>query len=109
MTKVGSEWPKWGRNGPSVLDTYFMYLFEARAVRNGYCICDNRAVYKNTSMHKSQLRKKHHIISYHMSREAVASGACRMEKKDTDTNLSDLFTKLLLRPRRELLLESFTY
>ena len=43
-----------------------------------------------------------------MSREAVASGACSMEKEDTDTNLSDLFTKVLPLPRREILLESFT-
>ena len=71
--------------------------------------CDNEAVYKNASTPESQLRKKHHSISYHMSREAVASGACRMAKEDTETNLSDLFTKVLPRPRRELLLDSFTY
>ena len=41
---------------------------------------DNEAVYKNASTPKSQLRKKHHSILYHMSREAVASGACRMAK-----------------------------
>ena len=94
MTQVGSEWSKWGRNGPSALDTYFIYLFEARAVRNGYIICDNEAVYKNASTPESRLRKKHHSILYHMSREAVASGACRMVKEDTETNLSDLFTKV---------------
>ena len=109
MTQVGSEWPKWGQNGPSELDTYLMYFFEARAIRNGYRICDNEALYKNASTPESQLRKKHHSISYHMSREAVASGACRMAKEDTETNLSDLFTKVLPRPRRELLLDSFTY
>ena len=38
--------------------------------------CDNKAVYKNASMPESQLRKKHHSISYHMSREAVADGSC---------------------------------
>ena len=57
--------------------------------------CDNEAVYKNASTSESQLRKKHHSISYNMSREAVASGACRMAKEDTETNLSDLFTKVL--------------
>ena len=72
-------------------------------------LCDNEAVYKNASTPKYQLRKKHQIISYHMIREAVASGACRMEKEDTDTNLSNLFTKVLPQPRRELLLDSFTY
>ena len=72
-------------------------------------LCDNKAVYKNAPTPKYQLRKKHHSISYHMSREAVASGACRMAKEDTDTKLSDLFTKVLPLPRSELLLDSFTY
>ena len=38
-------------------------------------LCDNEAVYKNASTPESHLRKKHHSISYHMIREAVASGA----------------------------------
>ena len=71
--------------------------------------CDNEAVYKNESTPKYQLRKKNHSILYHMSREAVSSGACSMAKEDTETNISHLFTKVLLRPRRELLLYSFTY
>ena len=41
MSVTGSKWPKWGQNGPSTLDTYLMYLFEERAIRNGYLICDN--------------------------------------------------------------------
>ena len=86
-----------------------MYFFEARAVRNSYPIYDNEAVYKNASMPESHLRKKHHSISYNMSREGVASGTCRIAKEDTETNLSDLFTKVLPLPRRELLLDSFTY
>ena len=71
--------------------------------------CDNEAVYKNASTPESQLKKKHHSISYHMSREAVASGACRIAKEDTETNLLDLFTKVLTRVRREFLLNKFTY
>ena len=70
---------------------------------------ENEALYKNASTPESQIRKKHHSISYHMSREAVASGACIMVKEDTETNLPYLFTKVLPRPRRELLLDSFTY
>ena len=70
---------------------------------------DNEAVYKNTSTPKYHIRNKHHSISYHMSREAVSSGAFMMTKEDTETNLSDIFTKVLPRPRRELLLNSFTY
>ena len=66
--------------------------------------CDNEAVYKNASMPESQLRKKHHSIASHMSRDSVVSGATRIAKEDTETNLADLFTKLLPRQRRELLL-----
>ena len=43
-------------------------------------LCDNEALYKNAPTPESQLRKKHHNISYNMSREAVSSGACRMKK-----------------------------
>ena len=73
-----------------------------------YMFCDNKAVYKNASMPESQLWKKHHHIAYHMRRESVASGASRIAKEDTETNLADLFTKVLPRPRRELFLNKFT-
>ena len=43
MGVTGSEWPKWGQNGPSALDTYLMYLFDAQAVRNGYSIFEARS------------------------------------------------------------------
>ena len=43
MGVTGSEWPKWGRNGPSALRTYLMYLFEAQAVGNGYRILEDRS------------------------------------------------------------------
>ena len=72
-------------------------------------VCGTEAVYKNSSTPKSQLRRKHHSILYHTIREAVASGAYSMAKKYTDTELSNIFTKVLPQPRRELLLESFTY
>ena len=72
-------------------------------------ICENEAVYKNASTPESQLRKRNHSISYQISREAVFIGACRMAKEYTETNLSNLFTKVLPRPRRELLLDSSTY
>ena len=38
MAEVGLEWPKWNWNAPSVLDTYLMYLFNVKAVRNSYSI-----------------------------------------------------------------------
>ena len=63
--------------------------------------CDNEAVYKNTSISESVLRKKHHSISYHRCREAVTAGAVRIAKEGTKTNLSDLLTKILSIVRRE--------
>jgi hypothetical protein len=71
--------------------------------------CDNEAVYKNTTLPESTLKKKHHSIAYHRCREAVAAGTVRVAKEGTKTNLSDLFTKLLPQPRREQLLDRFTY
>ena len=71
--------------------------------------CDNEAVYKNTSMPESVLKKKHHSIAYHRCREAVAAETVRVAKEGTKTNLSDLFTKLLPQPRRDELLDRFTY
>ena len=62
--------------------------------------CKNEAVYKNASMPESQLRKNHHIIAYHMSRESVASGTTRIDKEYTETNLADLFTRVFPIPRR---------
>ena len=43
MDVTWSEFTKWGHNGPSALDTYLMYLFESRAVRNGYSIFEDRS------------------------------------------------------------------
>ena len=71
--------------------------------------CDNEAVYKNTVMPESVLRKKHHSIEYHRCREAVAAKTIQVAKEGTDTNLADLFTKLMTSPRRSFLLERFTY
>ena len=71
--------------------------------------CDNEAVYKNVSMPASVLNKKMHRITYHYCREAVALGTVRVAKEDTETNLSDLFTKVLSKQRREDLLDRFVY
>ena len=71
--------------------------------------CDNEAVYKNTVMPESTLKKKHHAIAYHRCREAVAAGTVRVAKQGTDKNLADLFTKILTSSRRNFLLDRFTY
>ena len=71
--------------------------------------CDNEAVYKNTSIPESTLKKKHHSIAYHRCREAIAAGTMRIAKQGTTKNLADLFTKVLTQARRAFLLERFTY
>ena len=71
--------------------------------------CDNESVYKNVSTPESVLKKKHHSIAYHRCREAVAAQTIRLAKEPTETNLSDLFTKLLPQVVREKLLNWFTY
>ena len=71
--------------------------------------CDNEAVYKNSSMPESVICKKHHSVAYRKCCEEVASGICRIAKEDTETNLADIFTKVLPGPRREFLLYMFTY
>ena len=71
--------------------------------------CDNEAVYKKTSIPEWLLRKKHHIISYHRCREAVAAGTVSIAKEGTRTNPSDFFTKIMSIVRREEILEKFTY
>ena len=71
--------------------------------------CDNEAVFKNTSIPDSMLKKKHTSICYHRAREAVATRTMRVEKEGTATNLADLFTKPLMDLRRAFLLDRFTY
>ena len=88
---------------------YKLKMFEVPIDGSTEIFCDNEAVCNNASTPESQLRKKHNSISYHMSREAVASGACRMVKYDTETNISEIFTKVLPQPRMELMLDSLTY
>ena len=71
--------------------------------------CDNKAVHKNAYMPESQLRKNCHSILYQMIQEVVAGGACRITKEVTLTNISDLFSNILPKPRREMLLNKLTY
>ena len=71
--------------------------------------CDNQGVVKNTSLPESVLTKKHNAINYHAVREAVAAGVLEVIKEDTQTNLADLFTKVLPSNRRRELLGSILY
>ena len=71
--------------------------------------CDNEAVFKNTTISESTLKKKHNSICYHHCREVVAARVMRVAKEGMLTNLADLFTKPLMQSIREGLLDCFTY
>jgi hypothetical protein len=66
--------------------------------------CDNEAVFKNSTVPESSLKKKHNAIAYHRTREAQASNMVRIAWEQGETNLADILTKLLPGPRlRELI------
>ena len=71
--------------------------------------CDNNAVVQNSQAPHSTLQKKHNSISCHRVREAVAATTILVHKESTDTNVADLFTKLLPWPKRKQHCEALTY
>ena len=52
---------------------------------------------------QSVLHKRHNAINYHVIRESVAAKMMVVGKEDTETNISDLFTKVLTAERRNYL------
>ena len=88
---------------------YKLHMFGVPIDSPASVFCDNEAVYQNTAIPESTLRKKHHSIAYHRCREAVAAKTIRVAKQGTTKNLADLFTKILTTTRRRFLLERFTY
>lgn len=71
--------------------------------------CDNEAVTKNATIPESTLKKKHNLIAYHRTREAVAAETIRVAKEDGTTNLADVLTKLLPQATKEFLCDRFMY
>ena len=73
--------------------------------------CDNEAVVRNgsTTTPESVLKKKHHSIAYHRKRETVAASIERIAKEDSETNLADVFTKLMLATQRIRYFDRFMY
>jgi hypothetical protein len=84
-------------------------MFGVPLLRPADIFCDNEAVVTNCSTPESTIKKKPHSIAYHHNREAVASGIVRIAKEDSETNLADLFTKLLSEERRNFLIDRFMY
>ena len=63
--------------------------------------CDSEAVFKNSSIALSFLKKKNNTITYHRVREDVAAGIINIYKKDSESNLADILTKPLLPTKRK--------
>ena len=88
---------------------YKLRMFGVPIIGPADIFCDNEAVTTNCTTPESTIKKKHHSIAYHYNREAVASKTVRIAKEDSDTNLADLFTKLLIEERRNFLIDRFMY
>jgi hypothetical protein len=58
-----------------------------------YLFGDNESVVKSGSMPHSQLHKRHHGLSYHFTREAVASEAVAFHFIPGDINPADILSK----------------
>ena len=58
-------------------------------------MCDNQSVVKNGSFPESALRKKHCSIAYHIVRESIAAERMLLYWESSNSNLADLFTKVL--------------
>jgi hypothetical protein len=71
--------------------------------------CDNQGVVKNTSIPESVLSKKHSAINNRAVREAAEAGVLEVHEEDAQTNLADMFTKVLPADRRRELLGSILY
>ena len=88
---------------------YKLHMFGVPMDWPAQVYCDNQGVVKNTSIPEPVLSKKHNAIDYHAVREAAAAGVLEVHKEDTQTNLADMFTKVLLADRRRELLGSILY
>jgi hypothetical protein len=84
---------------------YKLWMMGVPVVDPCNVFCDNEAVVKNSTRPESTLKKKHQAIAYHRTREAQAAGTVRIAKEDGETNLADIFTKLLAGPKRLDLLQ----
>ena len=63
--------------------------------------CDNESVFKNTTIPNSTLKKKHTSFGYHWSREAVALGTMRWQRR-TQQQTWPTFSPSLWRKQDEL-------
>ena len=88
---------------------YKLHMFGVPIDGPANVFCDNQGVVKNMSLPHSTLSKKHNAINYHAVREAVAAQILRVTKEPTESNLADLFTKVLSKQRCNSLLANIVW
>jgi hypothetical protein len=54
---------------------------------------DNGSVITNATVPHSPLKKRHHALAYHYTREIIASGAVDFQHMPGDVNPADILTK----------------
>ena len=78
-------------------------------VNEGKKIGNNDAVILDLLVLELTLQKKHHSINYNYAREVVASGMALIYKMDNESNISDLFKKLLIKFKRKEIIQCILY
>jgi len=72
---------------------YMLRCLGVKVARPKLILGGNRSVIINATILSSLLKKKHMVISYHMTREATAAGICRPLITNGKWNFSDICTK----------------
>jgi hypothetical protein len=88
---------------------YKLWMFGIPLDGPTYMFCDNEVVTKNATIPESTLKKKHNLIAYHWTKEAVAAKTTHVVKEDRATNLADVLMKLLPQATKALLCDRFMY
>ena len=57
--------------------------------------CDNKVICSNSCMAESTLKKMHLSVCYHKEGECYAKGAVCITYEPIETNLADIYTKIL--------------
>jgi hypothetical protein len=65
---------------------------------------DNKSVVNSASKVEARLNKKHNAICFHTVWEALAVNWIRVGWEPTETNIADIFTKMLETEQRRYLL-----
>ena len=62
-------------------------------------MCDNQGAIALAKDNKFHARTKHIDLRYHFIREAIEDGKIKVKYVPTDENVSDIFTKVLAKPK----------